>query len=69
MLFSKQQPRYQSEFTLFLDNLKKSKPELEKGQLAGRALLWDKNPIDLETQQRIQDSTLAQQAYVYQNKL
>ena len=69
MLFSKQQPKYQSEFTVFLNDLKTSKPELEQKQLAGRALLWDKNPIDLEMQQRIQESTIAQQAYVYQNKL
>ncbi len=69
MLFSKQQPRYQSEFTLFLTELKKAKPDLEQKQSAGRALLWDKAPIDLETQQRNKDSRIAQQAYVYQNKL
>ncbi len=33
--------RYESEFTLFMQELKKSKPELEKQQAEGRARLWD----------------------------
>jgi hypothetical protein len=41
---------------------------LEQSQRDGRALLWDKNPIDLDTQARVDDSKVAQQPYVYQNK-
>ena len=35
-------PDYQSEATLFIEQLKASKPELEAQQRQGRALLWDK---------------------------
>lgn len=59
MLFSKQKSRYQSEFTLFLEELKKADPLLEQKQLTGRALLWDKAPLSLDAQQRILDSTIA----------
>ena len=59
MLFSKQKTRYQSEITLFLDDLKKANPQLEKSQLAGRALLWDKAPRSLDEQHRVVESTLS----------
>ena len=59
MLFSKQKSNYQSEFTLFLGDLKKADPQLEQKQLAGRALLWDKAPLSLDTQQRAIDSTIS----------
>ena len=63
MLFSKQKPNYQSEATLFLDELKKNDPHLEQKQLAGRALLWDKAPLSLDTQQRILDSTITKESH------
>ena len=58
MLFSKQKTRYQSEITLFLDDLKKASPQLEQKQLAGRALLWDKAPRSLDEQHRTLESTV-----------
>jgi hypothetical protein len=63
MLFSKQKSNYQSEATLFLEDLKKSDPHLEQKQLAGRALLWDKAPLSLDAQQRILDSTVSNESH------
>ena len=58
---------YQSTISLFLDTLKQKNPEIEKGQLAGRALLWDKTPISLDDQKRTQLGRVAQKPYVYSN--
>ncbi|MDO9192304.1 MAG: DUF3460 family protein, partial [Undibacterium sp.] len=49
MKFSKQFQLYESEATQFIKSLKEANPKLEQGQREGRALLWDKTPIDLET--------------------
>lgn len=68
MIFSKQFSRYESEATQFIKSIKEANPKLEAGQREGRALLWDKAPIDLDTLQRADESRLKQQAYVYQNK-
>jgi len=68
MKFSKQFSLYESEATNFIQNLKKANPQLEQSQRDGRALLWDKTPVDLDTQKRQIESRVAQQAYVYQNK-
>lgn len=68
MIFSKQFQRYESEATQFIKGIKEANPKLESGQREGRALLWDKAPIDLDTLKRADESRLKQQAYVYQNK-
>lgn len=68
MKFSKQFSLYQSEATQFLNGLKSANPQLEQGQRDGRALLWDKAPIDLDTQRRTAEARVEQQPYVYQNK-
>ena len=60
-------PDYQSDTTLFIDELKAAKPTLEAEQRAGRALLWDKN-IDRNAQADISEGDVAQTAYVYQTK-
>ncbi len=69
MKFSKQFSHYESEITKFIRELKEKNPQLEESQRAGRALLWDKTPIDLDLQERTKDSRVDQQPYVYQNKL
>lgn len=69
MKFSKQFQQYQSETTQFIADLKKANPQLEQGQRDGRALLWDKAPIDLDQRAREIASKVDQQAYVYQNKV
>ncbi|WP_332876931.1 DUF3460 family protein [Massilia sp. S19_KUP03_FR1] len=68
MKFSKQHSLYQSEHTKFIADLKAKNPQIDAGQVAGRALLWDKAPTSLDEQDRLKASRLAQQAYVYQNK-
>ena len=69
MKFTKQFQRYESEITQFIADLKKNNPALEEQQRAGRALLWDKTPRDLDAQDRTAASKVDQQPYVYQNKL
>ncbi|MDP9108929.1 MAG: DUF3460 family protein [Pseudomonadota bacterium] len=69
MKFTKQFQRYESDFTKFIAELKKNNPGMEEQQRVGRALLWDKTPRDLDAQDRTSASNVAQQSYVYQNKL
>ena len=59
--------RYQSEITQFLTELKTEHPNLEAEQQAGRALLWDKEPLSVEDQRRAKEAKLKQRAYVYSN--
>ncbi|MBC3884635.1 DUF3460 family protein [Undibacterium griseum] len=68
MKFSKQFSLYESEATNFIQSLKSANPKLEQSQRDGRALLWDKAPIDLDQQKRTLESRVAQQPYVYQTK-
>ncbi|AEI78220.1 hypothetical protein D9M68_126490 [compost metagenome] len=56
---------YESEITQFLKQLKQERPTLEAEQRDGRALLWDKSPIDLEERARAEASRVAQKPYVY----
>ena len=60
-----QRPHYTSQATQFIEQLKAQKPQLEKDQRAGRALLWDK-AVDREAQQAFQAARVAQKPYVYQ---
>lgn len=59
--------RYQSEFTQFLNELKTEKTDLEAAQQAGRALLWDKEPLTVEDKRRSKIAQVKQRAYVYSN--
>ncbi len=68
MKFSKQQTKYESDITLFIKDLKQKNPQIEAGQREGRAIHWDKAPIDLDARDRVEQSRVQQQAYVYQNK-
>ena len=60
-----QRPHYTSEVTQFIEQMKAQKPQLEKEQRAGRALLWDK-PVDRDAQQEFKAAQVAQKPYVYQ---
>jgi hypothetical protein len=66
MAFSKHNEFYESDVTKFIKELKEKNPALEQKQREGRALLWDKAPVDLDTQRRSTESCVKQQAYVYQ---
>jgi hypothetical protein len=56
---------YQSDITQFINQLKEKNPKLEGEQRQGRALLWDKQPIDLDERKSVQDSRVKQSSYVY----
>jgi hypothetical protein len=58
--------QYKSNISLFLEELKTEKPELEQAQQDGRALLWDQAPTSAEDQKRAQIARIKQKAYVYQ---
>ena len=58
--------KYISDHTKFISELKQKNPQIEEGQIKGRAILWDKE-IDRETAQRFRESRVPQPAYVYQN--
>lgn len=68
MKLSQKQTEYVSDFTKFLNELKQKNPTLEEKQRAGRAIWWDKAPIDLDARRRAEESRIKQQAYVYQAK-
>ena len=67
MGFFSKKSGYVSEFTQFLGEMKQKNPAIEEGQRAGRARLWDKEPIDLDHVRRSQESRVLQSAYVYQS--
>lgn len=69
MFFKKQHSLYESEHTKFIKDLKQKTPGMEERQVAGRALLWDKAPLSLDEQERVNASRLRQQAYPYQTKV
>ena len=58
-------PDYQSDATQFINQLKADKPELEKQQRAGRALLWDKQ-VDRSVWSEYRSGQVEQKPYVYQ---
>lgn len=60
-------PDYKSDTTQFIEQLRAQKPDLEARQLAGRALLWDKN-VDSEIWQEYRAGRVEQKPYVYQTK-
>jgi hypothetical protein len=49
---------YVSDYTKFMDQFLKENPEVAQGQLDGRALLWDKEPINLDERARNEQSAL-----------
>ncbi|RZM02291.1 MAG: DUF3460 family protein [Variovorax sp.] len=61
-------PHYTSEITQFIDELKQKRPHLEADQRTGRALLWDKQPVDLGILKDDLDAKVPQQPYVYQTQ-
>jgi hypothetical protein len=58
-------PKYQSDATLFLNELKAKDPELEAKQRQGRALLWNK-AVDRNAWSEYRAAQVEQKPYVYQ---
>jgi len=67
-LFNKH-ANYESDHTKFIKELKEKNPGMDERQVVGRSLLWDKSPLSLDEQRRIEESRLRQQAYPYQTKV
>ena len=62
------QSGYQSEITQFLEELKQQRPHLDAQQRAGRALLWDSEPLNLEKRARVQEVALKYTGHFTKNK-
>ena len=60
-------PDYNSDTTEFIEQLKATKPSVEAGQRAGRALLWDKH-VDRAASREWQAARVPQKGYVYFSK-
>jgi hypothetical protein len=58
-------PQYQSDATLFIDQLKAQTPGMEARQREGLALLWDKS-VDRAAVDAFENARVAQKSYVYQ---
>jgi hypothetical protein len=58
-------PKYQSDATQFINELKAKNPALAEQQVQGRALLWNR-PQDREAVSGYQAANVSQNAYVYQ---
>lgn len=59
---------YESEITLFIRDLKAARPHLEEDQRKGRAIWWDKKPLDVTEKSERDAAKVAQQAYPYATK-
>jgi Protein of unknown function (DUF3460) len=58
-------PKYQSDATLFINQLKEKDPTLEAKQREGRELLWDKS-VNRSDWQAYRAAQVEQKPYVYQ---
>ena len=58
-------PKYQSEVTQFIEQLKSKDPALEAKQRQGRDLLWD-NEVNRSDWSDYREAQVEQKAYVYQ---
>ncbi|MEP7207024.1 MAG: DUF3460 family protein [Casimicrobiaceae bacterium] len=60
---------YESNLTKFIRELKVEHPELDREQQNGRAIFWDKPPREMDERRKMDEGSVQQQAYVYQNKV
>jgi hypothetical protein len=60
-------PKYQSEVSQFIDQLKSKDPALESKQRQGRNLLWDKE-VSRSDWSEYRAAQVEQQSYVYQTE-
>jgi hypothetical protein len=58
-------PKYQSDATQFINQLKSQNPALDAQQRQGRDLLWDK-AVDRSAWSEYRAAEVAQKPYVYQ---
>jgi hypothetical protein len=60
--------KYESEITKFIRDLKAARPHLEEDQRKGRAIWWDKKPLDMKEVGEQDAARVAQQPYPYATK-
>ena len=60
-------PKYKSDASLFIDQLKAKDPTLEAKQRQGRELLWDKS-VNRSDWSEYRAAQVAQKPYVYQSE-
>jgi hypothetical protein len=60
-------PKYQSEVSQFIDQLKSKDPALEAKQRQGRDLLWDKE-VNRSDWSEYRAAQVEQKSYVYQTE-
>jgi hypothetical protein len=60
-------PKYKSEVSQFIDQLKSKDPALEAKQRQGRDLLWDKE-VNRSDWSEYRAAQVEQQSYVYQTE-
>ena len=58
-------PKYQSDATQFINELKARNPELADKQSQGRALLWNRT-VDRDAQAEFRAAKVDQKTYVFQ---
>ncbi len=59
---------YESEITKFIRELKTARPHLEAEQRKGRAIWWDKKPLDMRELGEQEAANVPQQPYPYATK-
>jgi len=59
---------YESEITKFIRDLKTARPHLEEEQRKGRAIWWDKTPLDMKAVDEQDAAKVPQQPYPYATK-
>ena len=59
---------YESEITKFIRDLKTARPHLEEEQRKGRAIWWDKTPLDMKEVDEQDAAKVPQQPYPYATK-
>lgn len=59
---------YESEITQFIRDLKAERPHLEEEQRKGRAIWWDKKPLDMKELGEQDAAKVPQQPYPYATK-
>lgn len=59
---------YESDFTKFIRELKAARPHLEEDQRKGRAIWWDKTPLNVMEKAEQDGARVPQQPYPYATK-
>jgi len=59
---------YVSEFEAFLNEVGRTRPDLDEKRRASRAIWWDKDPGDIELRRQMDTGRVPMQPYVYQTE-